>query len=415
MHSRNSVLFYIYTELLYSGPAGPINIAMSDSYLSKDKFGFYQVGDFRTYSKVEAIELSNKIGKPLHWNFNDLQFSAYDWTVEPTESLKELYQRRARQIRERYDYIVLWWSGGADSYTMLRAFVDAGLFVDELATFHNYGGDGDWDSYLNSEVKRMAMPVAQEILSNSPNTKFRLVELSDLQKNLYDKDGNRFDFLYKANAVFSPNQLARTRYIRETEKDYQDLFAQGKRVCFVWGMDKPRISYELDGRYAIRFVDILDNCVNPETQRLNRPWENDEFFYWSPDSKDLLCKQAHVIVRYLKNIPEQDVKSRWLMTKPNALGFGKFNGRTMFLTNDGLHRLIYEDWNPDNYSSGKHTYLMMWSPRDEWYLKDTNAEHTQIYSDGLKKLNELVGNNWVKRGGITRGLTTCASLPWYIE
>ena len=281
---------------------------MSESYLSKDKFGFYQVGDFRTYSKVEAIELSNKIGKPLHWNFNDLQFSAYDWTVEPTESLKELYQRRAMQIRERYDYIVLWWSGGADSYTMLRAFVDAGLFVDELATFHNYGGDGDWDSYLNSEVKRMAMPVAQEMLANSPNTKFRLVELSDLQKNLYDKDGNRFDFLYKANAVFSPNQLARTRYIREVEKDYQDLFAQGKRVCFVWGMDKPRISYELDGRYAIRFVDILDNCVNPETQRLNRPWENDEFFYWSPDSKDLLCKQAHVIVRYLKNIREQDVK-----------------------------------------------------------------------------------------------------------
>jgi len=385
-----------------------------NAHLSKDKFGFYQVGEFKTYSKVEAIELSNKVGQPVHWNFNDEEFAMYNWAVEPTESLKELYQRRARQIRERYDYIVLWWSGGADSYTMLRAFVDQGLFVDELATFHNFGGDGSWDTYLNSEVKRVAIPMAEKVLEASPNTKFRLVDHTDYQPNLFNIDDNKFDFFYKANAVFSPNQLAR-RYIREKNQDYLDLFAQGKRVCFIWGMDKPRVNLEKDGRYAMRFVDIVDNSVNPVTQQLNRPWENDEFFYWSPDSKDMLCKQGHVIMRYLKNIPEQDLNSRWLARKGNVLGNGLVNGKMWYLTNDGCHRLIYEDWHPDTYTSGKHDYLLMWSPRDEWFLKDTQAEHTQIYKAGLEKLAELVGNDWIKIGGITKGLMTCNSNPLYLE
>lgn len=387
---------------------------MLNSHLSKDKFGFYQVGEFKTYSKVDAIEISRRINKPVHWNFNDEEFSLYNWTVEPPESLKELYTRRARQIRERYDYIVLWWSGGADSYTMLRAFVDAGIHVDELATFHNMGGDGSWDTYLNSEVKRVAIPVAEKILEQSPTTKFRLVDHIDYQTDLFSKDDNKFDFLYKANAVFSPNQLAR-RYIREKEKDYLDLFAQGKRVCFVWGMDKPRVNLEKDKRYAMRFVDIVDNSVNPVTQQLNRPWENDEFFYWSPDAKDLLCKQGHVIMNYLKNIPEQDFNSRWLTGKGNALGNAIVNGKSWFLTNDGCHRLVYEDWSADTYTSGKHDFLLMWSPRDEWFLKDKHAEHTQIYSNGLQKLAEIAGPEWTKLGGITRGLTTCTSNPLYLE
>ena len=383
------------------------------NYLSKDKFGFYQVGDFRTYSKVEAIELANKTGSGIHWNFNDLDFSTYDWKVEPVEDLKTLYQARAKQIRERYDYVVIWWSGGADSYTVLRSFVDAGLHVDELATFHNYGGDGSWDTYLNKEVKDVAMPVAQKILERSPTTKFRLVDHLEYQRDLFSHSDNKFDFLYKANAVFSPNQLAR-RYIREREKDYLDLFAQGKRVCFVWGMDKPRVQ-QVGGKFAIRMIDIVDNSVNPETQRLNREWENDEFFYWSPDAKDLLCKQGHIVRRYLQNIPQEDLNSRWLSKKVNFLGDIEVNGVKWYLTNDGLHRLVYEDWNADTYSSGKHNFLLMWSPRDEWMLKDSQNEQTIIYSQGLEKLGQIAGKQWTKVGGIKWGLKPLHSTPLFLE
>lgn len=384
-------------------------------YLSKDKFGFYQIDDFKSYSKVETIEAARRINKTnkVHWNFNDLEFSNYNWKIEPVESIKQLYQRRARQIRERYDYVVLWWSGGADSYTMLKAFVDEGLFVDELATFHNHTGDGNWDSYLNSEVKQVAIPVAEKILENSPNTKFRLIDHFDYQPDLYNVDDNKFDFLYKANAVFSPNQLAR-RYIREKEKDYLDLFAQGKKVCFVWGMDKPRI-YQIDGKYAIRFLDIVDNAVNPVTQTLNRPWENDEFFFWSPDACDLLCKQGHVIMKYLKNVPQQDIDAGWITTKHNVLGSTLINGKIYYLTNNGAHRLIYPDWDTNTYSSGKHDLLLMWSPRDEWFLKDEHSDHRRIYTNGLEKLKQIVGPEWTSMKGIMHGLVRSPSKPYFLE
>ena len=40
---------------------------------NKDKFGYYLVGDFKTYSKVEAIELHKLTGIHPHWNFNELR------------------------------------------------------------------------------------------------------------------------------------------------------------------------------------------------------------------------------------------------------------------------------------------------------------------------------------------------------
>jgi hypothetical protein len=50
----------------------------------KDKFGFYKVGDLKTYSKVEAIEASTKNKLPVIWDFNYKFFSCYDWSNEPS-------------------------------------------------------------------------------------------------------------------------------------------------------------------------------------------------------------------------------------------------------------------------------------------------------------------------------------------
>jgi hypothetical protein len=83
-----------------------------------DKLGCYRVGDLKFYSKLQAIEYMQKTGVHLHWDFNEAVFSSYDWTMEPQETILELYRQRAQQLRDRYDYIALFWSGGADSETV---------------------------------------------------------------------------------------------------------------------------------------------------------------------------------------------------------------------------------------------------------------------------------------------------------
>ena len=89
-----------------------------------DRFGYYTVGTFKTYSKLMAILEHEKTGVHPQWHFNDEEFSAHDWKQEPQESLVELYRRRAQQIRDRYDYLVLFYSGGADSTNILQTFIN---------------------------------------------------------------------------------------------------------------------------------------------------------------------------------------------------------------------------------------------------------------------------------------------------
>ena len=106
--------------------------------LHPDKFGFYQVGDRKTYSKFEAIEWQNTTGIFPEWNFNKVIYDNLDWQTEPSVDLWTLYKARARQIRETYDYVVLWYSGGSDSHNFLLAWLDAGLKIDEIAATWNY-------------------------------------------------------------------------------------------------------------------------------------------------------------------------------------------------------------------------------------------------------------------------------------
>lgn len=60
--------------------------------------------------------------------------SAFDTVTwkEPTESFKELCKQRAQQLRASYDYIILSFSGGSDSTTVLNAFLDNNIHIDEI-------------------------------------------------------------------------------------------------------------------------------------------------------------------------------------------------------------------------------------------------------------------------------------------
>ena len=198
-----------------------------------DRFGFYTVGQYKTYSKLEAIEHSGVSKHPVEWNFNKHKFQQFDWMREPPGSLEFWYGERARQIRDTYDYIVLWYSGGADSHNALMSFVKNNIFIDEIAQFHNLGGDsGNKQGWLNEEVFTTSAPITQQLIQTNSiykNTKHRLVDLYDLQKDVLTKDNNQWDYFYKVGKYLSPNALARS-YMRETDPDYLSLIDQGKSV-----------------------------------------------------------------------------------------------------------------------------------------------------------------------------------------
>jgi hypothetical protein len=86
--------------------------------------GYYTVDGIDFQSKIQACIFANKHNKKVEWKFNNQAFDTYNWSIEPEQSLDQLYDRRANDLREKYDYLILSYSGGADSHNILMALLD---------------------------------------------------------------------------------------------------------------------------------------------------------------------------------------------------------------------------------------------------------------------------------------------------
>lgn len=351
-----------------------------------DKFGYYTVGNLKTYSKVEAIEWQACTGHFPVWNFNREVFDTVDWFSEPDVDLWTLYKHRAQQIRNSYDYCVLFYSGGSDSDNVLKAWIDADCKIDEIACIWNHDATRNADSFMCAEISRVAFPVVEK-LKHQHEFEFRVLDISQLTLDFLAK--NKFDYSYHSNHSLSPNNIVKGMF-RETVPAYQQLIDSGKRVCFVWGFEKPQLGYDSTGVYA-QFVDTMDNCVGPYSQRnYNNGWY-DELFYWTPDLPEIVVKQAHTVQRFVETCDMTEFYS----SKTGPYGY---NSRlAQWITHDAIKQIIYPHWNPNTFCNGKSptgaANYLVYSPRDEWLWTSSLAEK-KIMLDIILQSTSKVGQYW---------------------
>jgi hypothetical protein len=334
-----------------------------------DKFGFYKVGEKTTYSKFEAVEWSKTNNHNVEWNFNSESYGALDWTKEPETDLWEMYKQRARQIRAAYDYVVLWYSGGSDSHNMLLAWIDAGCKIDEIATTWNYEATGDYQNHYNAEITNVVLPDIKK-LQESFEFKFRLVDISQHCLDLFPLWSTEFE--YNVNFHLSPNNPAR-RMFRESIPDYKNMIAQGKKVCFLWGKEKPMITFSRQFRkYCFEFSDNIDNCITPYVQRNYYKGWYDELFYWTPDFPLIPIKQAHIIMNFIKHSEDKDLFS------VSKTYYGYSQKLDMYLRDGSVKTLIYPKWSNSIFCNGKASSFT-YSLRDEWFLNSNLDTRKRFY------------------------------------
>jgi len=353
---------------------------MNTASSKMDQFGFYQVGTEKFYSRLEAAELKESTGLPMTWNFNELKMSAQQWDVEPTETLEELYRQRAQQLRDQYDYLVLWFSGGADSTNILDSFVNNDIRLDEVASYVNYEATGDLYNALNGEVYNVAVPKIQEVRLKQPDIKHTLVDLARITIEHFTAKETKFDWIYHMNGYMNPNNASKGD-TKLYNPEWRRMINEGKRVGFIHGIDKPRVN-GLNGKYYYRFVDLIDQAVNANTQIMNRPWEFDELFYWTPNMPQLVIKQAHVLKRFLKQATPD---TPYMTLQPMGLVSKTIGTNMYWVTLDGVNSLIYPNWKPVLYQ-GKPRSLIF-SPRDEWFFKLPDSDPAKIaWRTGLEHI-----------------------------
>jgi hypothetical protein len=374
------------------------------NYDVSDKFGYYKVGDLKLHGKYDAIDIMSKTGIHLTYHYHDEVYSSYDWTKEPQSSLLDLYKRRAEQIRQKYDHVVVCYSGGADSHTVLNSFVNNNIHIDEILCY--YGSVSAQDKWFNAEINQVAVPYAKRVIEQCPGTKLRLLDVQSHMASFWDKgDPNEWDTVVRRNcpgshasAVALVNQLS-------SDPQYMNILNQGKTMCFVVGYDKPRV-WQVDGRYCHRFIDIPSQMVVIGS---DLPVES---FFWSPELPALLIKQCHVIKQYMEHATPT---SKFISTSKTGFACKTYGDQTLWLTNHGVHDLIYPTWDVNTFTVGKDPYTVF-GKRDEWFWRDKNFVPYQNWYKRMNHAWEKLPDYWKNNtDNILEGPKLSWTIPYFLE
>lgn len=341
----------------------------------------------------------------MEWNFNKQYYSNFDWTQEPAESIQELYRRRAQDIRDRYDYVVIWYSGGPDSWNILNTFLKNDIKIDEIAHFMGYDGDKDKRSALNEEIFYTAIPTTQKILEQYPDIRHRVVDLSHIYPDLFSRPDIATEFLYSIKAVASANSFARS-YMREYVKDYKDIINSGKRMCFIWGTEKPRLLH-LNGKFHAMFLDFPSE-THSRLQGLDSTGYFDEWFYWAPETAHMVAKQCHMIMKLYKN---ETADSHYMTNRAtHYVCASPTTGK--FLNKDIYHTLIYPGWDVNTLVGPKPANLLV-ANRDNWFIYSGKDTHQSVYNyqSALKAVIDKFGPAWFNDANQpSKGILGCRNI-----
>lgn len=370
-----------------------------------DNYGFYTYNGIKTYSKYEVMRFA-ETPKNVQWNYNDEFFSSFDWTKEPSESLLTLYVARAMALRQKYDYLILMYSGGSDSGNILETFVRNGIHLDEICQYTNVKGSGDPNDFKNKEVFSVAYPKVQRYIEEFKlSTKSRIVDITDGTLNTYNEK-TKFDFVHFINSYSSPNGVQRSKFYKNV-KEWRELVTAGKKIAFIWGCDKPRIRGVGD-KFYFYFTDILDGSINLRDQHLGYDGPVDELFYWAPttESVKIMIKQAHVIKNELKNNYFKILmyQKKYQINEEVTVRYvnNMIYNREIMLGGNLLKYLIYPFWNHIDECNLKTPRGHFLSDADMWFWKNSNERSVQIYLNGIQHFTNTINSSWISKwnGGL---------------
>ncbi len=349
-------------------------------YPTADDYGYYTVGhNYKTYSKWDAIQEGIRRNFFPQWHFNDDVYSMYDWTKEPVESLDFLYQERAIQLRNAYDYVILMYSGGWDSSHTLQSFINAGVFPDEVFSF--YSGR-EKDSLLAQEINNYTIPKLEFIKQKYPKIKVRSFDYSEflikeaptLMNPLHD------DYIFMYDNYMFPNKIFQDHII-SCIADWKNLVDSGKRVALVYGIDKPLMRY-CQGKWIAWFMDVAQSEITTYLQYYGTYGEYRELFYWSPNAPKIPIKQAHQVMNYYKN----DIS---IINHPESKS--EFGHR---ISRHKITDIIYPSVNTQKFYTQKPP-IHAWGGRDWNFLKDNSFEISQQYWKAIDYIDKILDPSWV--------------------
>ena len=235
----------------------------------------YCVGGQHYNNVYLALHQCWKTGTQLEFYCNDQVFDQYDWTTEPEQSFELLMDTHAFNLRNKYQRLILLWSGGTDSHTIYNVFKRNNIHIDEIiikASAHSAGfpeinhawiQNNHWDPTTiitryddhDTDLRAFDIPDEDWVWRDKGDLlKYGMTSVGDGVKFLCEK--NHAGYTYKAIA----------------------------------GYEKPRLVYR-SGRWYHRQLDMV--------LRTSMGHDYIEHFFLEPL---IAIKQAHMVKHAVKNL-----------------------------------------------------------------------------------------------------------------
>ncbi len=340
------------------------------------QFGFYEAMGRAETNKLSAFAATVPKGHRPHWNFNEKEFARYDWSIEPDESLEALYKLRAKQIREKYDYVIISYSGGADSHNIAESFVRCGLRIDELinrfsANKIDLSCKEKIPENLANESIWAAIPGYKRLRYLQPDLRFTRWDWS---QDIIDSWEQNKKNIYEINYP-SPNANIKQRLLQHSNaKSHQD-------TVVIYGVDKPYIIFH-EGRFYIRFLDEIVHGQVAWTDNINDANMDNttcELFYWSPNATRLLIKQAHMV-------------KKWFKANPGFLFLlDPFRQPNRDLYNQIVNGIVYPWHCPDVWQCAKQK-RKFFTIEEKWFISNDSSTAVANWKKIIDDMNYEISN-----------------------
>lgn len=368
--------------------------------MSVDKLGFYLVGWKKFYNKTLALLESKKTGYDIVWIFNDDIYGKIDWTIPIEEDLFTLYKNRAQQLRDNYDYLMLYFSGGADSVNILRAFVENNIFLDEIVmqlpepVRQSFDPNDTSEGNFYAELEYSAIPYLNKIKNKlDSRTIIRYQDFAKPGVELLEKD-------YWFESVPLCTNITLSGVFRQIAQNSDThilhINEKGKSVAQILGIDKPLVYF--DGtNYFSYFMDTSTyHYVSPidfNGTDLSKINYHTEFFYWTPDMPEIVIKQAQLI----KQQCEKDPWTRYMISEIFVRHISEYR--------PVLHPVIYPSDVTVEFQTEKPSTKIK-RDMDRWFWDTASEKIKNNYLEAIHYLGSNINDKYKINGDIEYGISS---------
>ena len=260
-----------------------------------DKYGLWISNEIKFDNNYEALRHATLTHSDVTFWYHDEVFKNINKSLLGKTPLNQLYKNRAQQLRDTYNYLILYYSGGADSHNVLKTFIDNNIKLDEICVrwpkalvdkkFYNPNNKDQSSKNVWSEWDYCVVPILKWVSQHCPEIKISIKD--------YTPDDAHIDKLFEDQKHLG----FRLGTIKENSfsDSESEMINKGKTVGNIFGIDKPLLGVSENKVYTY----FLDKTLLTGSASAVNP-TGAEFFYWTHNMPILFLEQAYQLFLYYK-------------------------------------------------------------------------------------------------------------------